>query len=94
MRYAARRDSNDAELANIARSMGATLIQEGPFDYWCGYRGVWRPVEIKNPKQRGHKDEYTPKQQDLRVALAALGLPLWVWRIPADVYRDLGCDVR
>lgn len=85
-----RRDNNHHELVKLAEQIGAVWLPDGPFDGWANWRGTWNLVEIKNPACEGHKDEYTPDQIRLMAKLKERGIRWWVWRIEADVYRDLG----
>src|SRR5688500_14836803 len=46
-RFAARRDANEPPLVKLAQSLGALMVQSGPLDWLCCWRGRWIPVEIK-----------------------------------------------
>lgn len=85
MRYAARRDSNEAELVGLARMMGWHMVKAGPLDYWAERRGHWHLIEIKRPDKRGHKDEYTPAQLRFFERCRLYGSPWLVWRDSNDV---------
>lgn len=86
MRYAWRRDTNDAGLKELAEALGWWLIQTNePSDYLGGYRGVWHVVEIKDPKKQGHKHEFTTKQKEFHVEAYRRGMQILIWRTPEDV---------
>lgn len=86
-RYAARRDDNEPELIQLARQIGAEFEKIGPLDWWCGFRGRWVPLEIKNPDG---KNKYTDTQISFLARCKERQLPVWTWRGEADVMRDLG----
>jgi hypothetical protein len=93
-KYASRRDENDPELARLARRLGALLLRYGPFDYWCGWRGAWRLVEIKRANKEGWKNEYTPPQTEILAQCYLRNVPVSVWRTREDVFRDLNDPTR
>jgi hypothetical protein len=86
-RRAARRDQNEPELVRLARQIGAVMwpLQE-PVDCLCGWRGKWTPTEIKN----GKAGKLTPQQFLFSGEARSRELPVWIWRTPEDVMRDLG----
>lgn len=92
-RFAARRDANEKPLVTFARDLGAFWLYSGPFDGWLWHRGKWLLVEVKNPNQEGHKDEYTPDQIRMMMNLKERGIVWHVWRTESDVCRDLGAKV-
>jgi hypothetical protein len=83
-RFAKRRDSNDLLLAHAAREMGAQMEYAGPLDWWCGWRGHWVCVEIKNGR-----NPYTEEQKKFLARCAASGVPVWTWRTIEDVLASL-----
>lgn len=87
-RYAARRDQNEGPLVAAARELGAQMEQEGPLDFWCGYRGVWFPVEIK-----AAKGKYTETQVLFMARCKAHGTPVHTWRNLIDVFTSLNARV-
>lgn len=86
-RYAGKRDDNEPDLVTLGRELGAQFEKIGPLDFWCGYRGKWVPLEIKNIDG---KNEYTDKQVRFLIRCKERQLPVWTWRTDADVFRDLG----
>jgi len=83
-RYAQRRDANEADLVYVARQMGAQLEQDGPLDFWLGWRGIWRPVEIKTKNGR-----YTDEQILFMARCKEHGNPHLTWRTVDDVLASL-----
>lgn len=86
-RYAARRDDNEPELIQLARQIGAEFEKIGPLDWWCGFRGRWVPLEIKNPDG---KNQYTDSQIRFLARCKERQLPVWTWRDEQDVLKSLG----
>lgn len=84
-----RQDGNQGPLVRLAEGIGAHLERCGPLDWWCYWRGVWVPVEIKRPERRGHKDEYTKEQILFLARCKERGAPVWTWRTAADVLASL-----
>jgi hypothetical protein len=66
--------------------MGALMVFAGPLDWWCGFRGKWFPVEVKNTEGR---NRYTEAQKNFIKQCAFDHLPVWTWRTLEDVVRDL-----
>lgn len=89
-RHAGKRDDNEPTLISFARQIGADFEKVGPLDWWCGFRGKWVPLEIKNIDG---KNEYTDKQVRFLIRCKERQLPVWTWRTEADVMRDLGARV-
>lgn len=88
-RYAARRDSNEQELVKTAERLGWWLIPlDDPCDFLGCRRGVWKPIEIKNPDCEGHADEFTAKQRIFHKDAFNRSAPILVWRTVQDVIRD------
>jgi hypothetical protein len=85
-RRACRRDRNEPELVRLARQIGAVMwpLAE-PVDFLVGWRGKWVPTEIKN----GEAGKLTPQQILFSGEARARELPVWIWRTPEDVLRDL-----
>jgi hypothetical protein len=93
-RYAARRDAVEPELVTLARSLGWWLIRlEEPCDWLACRRGVWYPLEIKNPESQGHADEFTPAQVIFHGDASARRAPVLIWRTADDVCRDSASKV-
>lgn len=86
-RYNPKRDINEGELIALARQLGAEFEKAPPLDWWCGFRGRWVPLEIKNLDGR---NRYTDAQTRFQIRCNERQLPMWVWRTESDVYRDLG----
>jgi len=91
-RYAGKRDANESDLVTIASQLGVQFEQIGPLDFWCGWRGRWVPLEIKNDSKITHRvsKPYTDKQVLFLARCKERQLPVWIWRTENDVYRDLG----
>jgi hypothetical protein len=89
-RYAAKADSNAAELVSFARTMGCYVayIRE-PVDVLVGVAGKWFPVEIKPPEKRGKANEFTRQQLDFFRDIGPHGLPHWVWYDINDIRASL-----
>jgi len=83
-----RLDKNDEELAKFARKLGAILVKTGALDYevaWAGISTSLFPVDIKDPKKKGHADEFTPRQKTFINMLDELGFHYEIWRTEQDV---------
>jgi hypothetical protein len=88
-RRAARRDVNDSELKVFAERVGWKLWKlDTPCDYLGLRRGVWWPIEIKDPDKEGHADEFTYDQRKFMAETFACGGRVLVWRTKEDVMRD------
>lgn len=87
------RDANERALIELAASLGAHWVEEGPLDGWAWIprMGKWMPVEIKAPEKEGLRHEFTPLQRRFFSRCELLNAPHWTWRTSADVLRDLGC---
>lgn len=87
-----RKDNNHADLVATAKRLGAWVRVYPPLDLlvWVGKWQMWMPVEIKDPKKEGHKDEYTPAQLKFFEDCKKHNAKWWVWRNDNDVKRDLG----
>lgn len=72
----------------LAESFGAFSVNDGPLDWWIFWRGAWHLTEIKDPKRKGHKHEYTKAQKKLLADLQERAIPVWIWRTREDVLRD------
>jgi hypothetical protein len=83
-RYAKRRDANEPELVGVARQLGAQLEQVGPLDWWLGWKGNWKPVEIKTDKGK-----YTEEQILFMARCKEHGNPHLTWRTVDDVLASL-----
>jgi hypothetical protein len=65
MRRAARTDSNQHELVQAMRKIGAKVYHvRKPLDLLVGYRGENILMEVKNPEKKGHADEFTKEETD------------------------------
>lgn len=84
-------DTNHHELVDEWERLGGVFMKCPPFDGWIWHPTwpVYWPVEIKDPKREGHKNEYTPAQQKLMARLGLLGAKWLVWRTKEDVARTL-----
>lgn len=88
MRRAARRDANEDDLVRSAEDLGCKVVIAGPLDFWCGVRGKWYPVEIKNQAGR---NRYTPFQDAFLEDCKNSSLPVWTWRTFDDVLKCINC---
>lgn len=84
-----RRDRNERSLVAVAKQLGAAWLLQGPLDGWILWRGVWLPVEVKDPRREGRADEFTPAQQQFFEFCRANGGRWLVWRTHQDVIRNL-----
>lgn len=93
-KYAARRDVVEPELVKYARQFGWRLWKlDQPCD-WLGLRrGVYYPIEIKDPAKQGHADEFTMDQKKFMAEVFAVGGRILVWRTKEDVMLDSGARV-
>jgi hypothetical protein len=65
MRRAARVDSNQQELVQAMRKIGAKVYHvRKPLDLLVGYRGRNILVEVKRPEKKGHADEFTKEEKE------------------------------
>lgn len=88
-RYAGKRDSNEEPLVQLAETLGWWMHKSQEIGDWTGWRrGQWHVIEIKNPDQQGHADEFTPKQRLLHAEAHKRGARILVWRTKDDVFRD------
>ena len=63
MRVAVRKDSNQKDVVDELRKIGATVrVLHQPLDLLVGYRGKNLLLEVKRPEKRGWKSERTPEQ--------------------------------
>lgn len=93
-KYNTRRDNNESPLVRLALTLGWWMHKSNELGDWIGWRrGEWHIIEIKNPNQQGHADEYTLKQRLLHAEAFKRGAKILVWRADADVYRDSGARV-
>lgn len=93
-RYALRRDANEHPLVRLAETLGWWMHKSNELGDWIGWRhGQWQIIEIKNPNQQGHADEYTPKQRLLHAEAFKRGARILVWRVDEDVFRDSNARV-
>jgi hypothetical protein len=86
-RFDARRDGNESDLLKAARLIGAMWEEAGPLDGWVFWRGLWVPVENKNPQGR---NRYTDAQILFLARCKERGAPVWTWRCVEDVFESLG----
>jgi hypothetical protein len=88
-----RRDANEKTLLKVLEKLGGFWIplNGAPFDgvvyHW---RTGWVPVEIKDPKKAGHKNEFKPSQERFFERCDARRAQYMVWRTELDVIKDLG----
>lgn len=84
------RDLNEPELLEAAEKCGAWWTEAGPLDGWIFHPRIgFMPVEIKNPKRKGTKKEFTPLQKKFFEACTLSNSKYWIWRTVDDVLRDL-----
>jgi hypothetical protein len=84
-------DSNHHDLVGEWEKLGGVFLKCPPFDGWIWHPtwDAYQPVEIKDPKREGHKNEYTKAQKKLMDELKPRGAPWLVWRTIGDVRRTL-----
>lgn len=88
-RYAARRDLNEPELVRVARKLHWRLWKmHEPSDFLGLHRGVWHPIEIKNPEYEGQASEFTAQQKLFHTDVKNCGGRVLVWRTELDVIND------
>lgn len=82
-----KRDGNEPALVTLAEKIGFTWIpvMQSCVDGWAGLGGQWMPVEIKDPKQKGHKNEFKQSQLDFFELCKIRILPYSIWRCDQDV---------
>jgi hypothetical protein len=91
MRRAARRDSNESELIELARDLHWFLWElDEPCDWLGLYRGRFYAIEIKNPDCEGHADEFTAEQLIFHRNVKNAGGEVLVWRREDDVFKASG----
>lgn len=63
-RYAAKRDNVEPTLVKALEACGVSVERtDKPFDAVINFRNRTELAEFKDPKKRGHKDEFTSDQQ-------------------------------
>jgi hypothetical protein len=84
-------DSNHHDLVGEWEALGGVFLKCPPFDGWIWHPRweAYAPVEIKDPKREGHKNEYTAAQKKTMEMLRARGAQWFVWREPGDPARAL-----
>lgn len=80
------RDANEPALKAVAERLGAVIVEGGPLDLWAYARGLWVPVEVKNPEGR---NRLQPSQVEFRQLCERIGAPTWLWRTADDVIANL-----
>lgn len=86
-------DSNHHDMVAEWERLGGVWLpySNKPFDGWIWHtrwEEYW-PVEIKDPKKEGHKNEYTDRQKKVMAELKKVGAKWLVWRTKEDVARTL-----
>lgn len=87
-RRGSRRDQNEADIADSFEALGAVvrwLNSPGTGDLLVGYRGVWVPVEVKQPRD----GRETPAQVNFRELCREHGLPRAIVRDKLEAHRLL-----
>lgn len=90
MRHAAKRDANESQLVEVARKLGALIIQSPPLDFLVFHSGRWVPTEVKNPDGRNRLTDWQVKFLGYCKERDA---PVYVWRTEADVLDSLNAKV-
>jgi hypothetical protein len=90
MRYAARRDANEATLLAGVEALGGLWLPAGPLDGWLWDRRAWRLCEVKQPRKEGWRDEFTEEQRLLIIRLNEYQAPFHVLRTEDDVLALMG----
>lgn len=84
------RDAIEERLVALATRLGCAWHEDGPLDGWALHRGVWVPVEVKDPERKGRADEFEPAQIAFMRWCDARRGPYRVWRTESDVMRHVG----
>lgn len=84
-----RKDSNANDLVGLWIELGGQWHWGPPFDGWAAMRDYWHPVEIKDPKRKGRKNEYTDNQVRFMNKCHLNGNHYWTWRESEDVLRSV-----
>lgn len=90
-----RADNNRNALVELFQRLNGYWVPYAnkPFDGWALHaRFGYMPVELKDPKKEGWKDEYTPRQKKLMKQMTDAGAKWLVWRTEDDVYRAIGAQ--
>ena len=92
MRQAARTDTNQAEITEALRKVGAVVedthrLGDGFPDCIVGYRGELYLFEIKYAKGKLRK-----KQLEFRVKMASVGITVHIVRTPEEGLRIIGAE--
>lgn len=82
-----RKDGNATELVSLWIMLGGQWEWGPPLDGWACLANEWHPTEIKDPKRKGHKDEYTDKQKRFFAKCSLNGSHWWTWRESTDVIQ-------
>lgn len=86
LRRAARVDANQADLVREFRGLGGLWVPAGhPIDAWCGWRGRWLAVEVKDGNKPPSRQKLTDDQIDFIRTCAACRLPVAVVRTLDDL---------
>jgi hypothetical protein len=88
-RYAARRDSNEAQILSVVEPLGGFWLPTGPFDGWMWDRRAWHLCEVKRPDKEGWGSEFTDDQKRLIIRLNERRIPLNILRTTDDVLKLL-----
>lgn len=92
MRYAAKRDANEAEIVRALELSGWTVIpvsDTGVMDLLCIRRGVVRLLEVKSAKGKR-----TPAQEKTFARIHAAGGTVHVVRTPAEALHAVALGVE
>ena len=85
-KYATKRDTVENEIFDALRQCGVDIYPtDKPFDAIAGFRGLSYLVEIKDPKKKGWKNEFTQDQLDFMSSWR--GSPVVVLRSVEDAIK-------
>jgi hypothetical protein len=85
-----RRDSNEPELLEAWEKLGGWWIPFGPMDGWAFHAQTgFICIEIKNPRKRGHADEFTPAEKQHIAYSKAHKAPYAIWYTIDDVIETV-----
>lgn len=94
MRTAAKVDSNQSEIVEALRQVGAQVqplhtVGKGCPDLLVAYRGQWYTGEIKDGAKVPSARKLTPDEQDWHSRFGEVA-PVHVWESIEDALRDIG----
>lgn len=93
LRRAARVDANQADLVREFRGLGGLWVPAGhPIDAWCGWRGRWLAVEVKDGNKSPSRQKLTDDQIEFIRTCTAYRLPVAVVTDIHELLTAFGSD--